>query len=155
MLGARMLPRSLLLFTTAFCLKVLMFQVWKLLSSYNMNSLVSVSPSVVLSDWVVKRKPLVLFVFLLMIRWVSLLLAKCRQLLILCSTRDNLQFLKSADELSEATERYRKAHELMLAKEMIANLPPPGSAMYRPFLDPKENPKPYSEQVKRIEKYDL
>jgi|TARA_Y100000310_G_C20418657_1_gene685585 hypothetical protein len=52
----------------------------------------------------------------------------------------------------EATERYRKAHELMLAKKkMIANLPPPGSAMYRYFLDPKENPKPYSEQVKRIE----
>ena len=34
---------------------------------------------------------------------------------------------------------------------MIADLPPPGSAMYRYFLDPKENPKPYSEQVKRIE----
>ena len=34
---------------------------------------------------------------------------------------------------------------------MIAELPPPGSAIYRYYLDPIENPKPYSEQVKRIE----
>ena len=52
----------------------------------------------------------------------------------------------------EAKERYRKAHELMqVKKRMIADLPPPGSAFYRYFLDPKENPKPYSEQVKYIE----
>jgi len=52
----------------------------------------------------------------------------------------------------DARERYNKAKKLMLAKErMIADLPPPGSAMYRYFLDPKENPKPYSEQVKYIE----
>ena len=52
----------------------------------------------------------------------------------------------------EARERVRKAQALMQVKQrMIADLPPPGSAMYRYFLDPKENPKPYSEQVKRIE----
>ena len=52
----------------------------------------------------------------------------------------------------EARERYRKAQALMQVKQrMIADLPPPGSAMYRYYLDPKENPKPYSEQVKRIE----
>ena len=53
---------------------------------------------------------------------------------------------------NEARERYSKAHQLMLAKKrMIADLPPRGSAFYRYYLDPKENPKPYSEQVKRIE----
>ena len=52
----------------------------------------------------------------------------------------------------EARERVRKAQALMQVKQrMIADLPPPGSAMYRYYLDPKENPKPYSEQVKRIE----
>ena len=54
----------------------------------------------------------------------------------------------------EARERVRKAQALMQVKQrMIADLPPPGSAMYRYFLDPKENPnsEPYSEQVKRIE----
>jgi len=40
---------------------------------------------------------------------------------------------------------------MQVKQRMIADLPPPGSAMYRYFLDPKENPKPYSEQVKHIE----
>ena len=40
---------------------------------------------------------------------------------------------------------------MQVKQRMIADLPPPGSAMYRYYLDPKENPKPYSEQVKRIE----
>jgi len=52
----------------------------------------------------------------------------------------------------EARERYKKAQALMQVKQrMIADLPQPGSAMYRYFCDPKKNPKPYSEQVKRIE----
>ena len=50
----------------------------------------------------------------------------------------------------EARERYRKAKALMQVKQRMI-LPPPGSAMYRYYLDPKENPKPYSEKVKRIE----
>ena len=63
----------------------------------------------------------------------------------------NFQSVHS-EPFDEAKERVRKAYELMLAKKrMIDDLPPPGSAMYRYFLDPKENPKPYSEQVKRIE----
>ncbi len=40
---------------------------------------------------------------------------------------------------------------MQVKQRMIADLPQPGSAMYRYFCDPKENPKPYSEQVKRIE----
>ena len=53
----------------------------------------------------------------------------------------------------EARERVRKAQALMQVKQrMIADLPPPGSAMYEVLSShPKENPKPYSEQVKRIE----
>ena len=63
----------------------------------------------------------------------------------------NFQSVHS-EPFDEAKERVRKAYELMLAKKrMIDDLPPPGSAMYRYFCDPKENPKPYSEQVKRIE----
>jgi hypothetical protein len=52
----------------------------------------------------------------------------------------------------EAKERVRKAYELMLAKKrMIDDLPPPGSSIYRYFLDPKKNPKSYSQQVESIE----
>ena len=52
----------------------------------------------------------------------------------------------------KAKERYTKAQKLMIAKKrMIADLPPRGSAFYRYYLDPKKNPKSYSEQVKRIE----
>ena len=45
-------------------------------------------------------------------------------------------------------ENVRKEALMQVKQRMIADLPPPGSAMYRYFLDPKENPKPYSEQVK-------
>ena len=50
-------------------------------------------------------------------------------------------------------ENDTEKHKILMQvkQRMIADLPPPGSAMYRYYLDPKENPKPYSEQVKRIE----
>jgi len=55
-------------------------------------------------------------------------------------------------DFEKAKERVRKAQALMQVKQrMIADLPPRGSAFYRYFLDPEKNPKPYSEQVKRIE----
>jgi hypothetical protein len=52
----------------------------------------------------------------------------------------------------EAREKYTKAERLMLAKKrMIDQLPPRGSAFYRYFSDPSENPAPYYKQVERIE----
>ena len=52
----------------------------------------------------------------------------------------------------DAMERYVKAKRLMLEKKrMISQLPPRGSAFYRYFSDPSENPAPYYKQVERIE----
>ena len=52
----------------------------------------------------------------------------------------------------DAMERYVKAKRLVLEKKrMIGQLPPKGSAFYRYFSDPSENPESYYKQVERIE----
>ena len=56
------------------------------------------------------------------------------------------------NEFQIAFERYERAYRLMKKKEQLKKeLPPPGSAFYRYFIDPDKNPPSHEELCRQID----